>query len=224
MRFVPGQLPFPKLLIGDTGNGACNFGKIDLPPNSPLVKHVLKTIKTKFETANVTVDITVASLARIGRLLGTDNYKGGKRGRQSTILDAPTITKPAEKIITAGVETDIPETIIDGKLELLTEKVMEAFAPLPKEQTEKVRVQQLVTSWTFGKTYKEQIANVKALLDTKKIIYTIEENTDSGGKLCHWFRFADCPFRPGQTDGRTYIKVHPTEGVSGGCFHGKVLW
>ena len=109
----------------------------------------------------------------------------------------------------AGQELEIPETIEDGTLELLTEAVMEAFSPLPKEQTEKVRVQQLVTSWTFGKTEKEQIANVKVLLDAKAVPHTVEKSPDSRGTSCTWFRFADCPFRPGQPDGRTWIKVHP---------------
>ena len=51
----------------------------------------------------------------------------------------------------------------DLPLELLTEQVMGAFAPLPKEQTEKARVQQLVTSWSLGKTEQEQVANIAAL-------------------------------------------------------------
>ena len=197
VQFIANQLPFPRPLIGSSGNGADAFWQIDLSADSTLPKRILKTIKAKFETHLVSIDTTVANLARIGRLHGTDNYKGGKAGRQSTIIDAPDI------------------------LELLPEATMEAFAPLPKEQMEEARVQQLVTSWTFGKTEKEQIDNVKILLDVKCIQYTIEKNPDSRGTVCTWFRFADCVFRPGQPDGRTWIKVHPTEGVSGGCFHQK---
>lgn len=179
VQVVVGQLPFPKPLIGSSGNGACAFWKIDLPPDSTLPKRILKTIKAKWETPTVSVDLTVASVARIGRLLGTHNYKGGKAGRRSAILDAPTIVTPAEKIIVAGEEVEIPETVEDGTLELLTEAAMEAFAPLPKEQAEERRIQQLVTSWTFGRTFDEQVANIKSLLDAKGIQYTCDKNPDS---------------------------------------------
>ena len=220
VRFVAGQLSFPKPIIGSSGNGACAFWKIDLPPDSTLPKRVLKTIKAKWETPAVSIDLTVASAARIGRLLGTDNHKGGKAGRQSTILDAPTIITPAERIEQYGEWVENPEKVEDGALELLTEEAMEAFAPLPKEQTEANRAQQLVTSWTFGKTYEEQVRNVGDLLKAKGIQCTISKSPDSKGTFCKWFHF-DCVFRPGQTDARNWIKVHPTGGVTGGCFHGK---
>jgi hypothetical protein len=178
VKHIAKQLPFPQPLIGDTGNGACAFWKIDLPPDSPLVKQVLKAIKRKFETPNVTIDLSVASLSRIGRLLGSDNWKGGKRGRQSAILDAPVIRTPAEKVIIAGVEVENPETVVDGKLELLTEAAMEAFAPVPKKETEANRVQQLVTSWTFGRTPDEQVAYFHTLLSAKHISYDHSRSPD----------------------------------------------
>ena len=109
VRFVAGQLSFPKPIIGSSGNGACAFWKIDLPPDSTLPKRVLKTIKAKWETPAVSIDLTVASAARIGRLLGTDNHKGGKARRQSTILDAPTIITPAERIEQYGEWVENPE-------------------------------------------------------------------------------------------------------------------
>lgn len=88
VRLIAGQLPFPQPLIGSSGNGACAFWAIDLPPDSKLVKRVLETIRKQWGNPGVEIDLSVASIARIGRLLGTDNWKGGKRGRQSVILDA----------------------------------------------------------------------------------------------------------------------------------------
>lgn len=208
VRRIAGEVPFPQPLIGSSGNGANAFWKIDLPPDSSLVKQVLKAVHAKFQTPGLNIDLSVASLSRIGRLLGTDNFKGGRRGRQSAILDAPVITTPAENIV------------VDGKLELLTESVMEAFAPLPKQETEKARVQQLVTSWSFGKTPVEQVAFFHALLKSKRIPYDHARSPDSHGVVCDWFHF-DCVLRPGHNDARNWIKIHPTDGVSGGCHHAK---
>ncbi len=196
VQSVAGQLPFPRPLIGDSGNGACAFWRIDLPPDSPLVKQVLKAIKAKWETPVIGVDLTVASASRIGRLLGSDNFKGGSAGRQSRIIDSP------------------------DELELLSEAAMTAFAPLPKAETEARRVQQIVTSWTFGRTPDEQIASIKTLLHAKGIPYSLDRSPDSKGTLCWWFHI-DCQFRPDQKDSKNWIKIHPTDGVSGGCFHAK---
>ena len=196
VQSVAGQLPFPRPLIGDSGNGACAFWRIDLPPDSPLVKQVLKAIKAKWETPVIGVDLTVASVSRIGRLLGSDNFKGGSAGRQSRIIDSP------------------------DELELLSEAAMTAFAPLPKAETEARRVQQIVTSWTFGRTPDEQIASIKTLLHAKGIPYSFDQSPDSKGTLCWWFHI-DCQFRPDQKDAKNWIKIHPTDGVSGGCFHAK---
>jgi P4 family phage/plasmid primase-like protien len=228
VKFVAEQLPFPRPLIGSSGNGACAWWKTDLPPDSPLPKLVLRAIKKKWETPAVTIDTTVASLSRIGRLLGTHNYKGGHVGRQATIIDAPQRIVTEEVVPPPGV-TATPELLAalqpvtrteDLPLELLTEQVMEAFAPLPKEQTEKARVQQLVTSWSLGKTEEEQVANITALLKTKGLQFDFSESPDSRGTLCKWFHF-DCRFRPGQNDAKNWIKIHPTEGVTAGCHHQK---
>jgi P4 family phage/plasmid primase-like protien len=228
VKFIAEQLPFPRPLIGSSGNGACAWWKIDLAPDSPLPKLVLRAIKKKWETPAVTIDTTVASVSRIGRLLGTHNYKGGHIGRQATIIDAPQRVVTEEILPPPGV-TVTPELLAalkpvtrteDLPLELLTEQVMEAFAPLPKEQTEKARVQQLVTSWSLGKTEQEQVANIAAILSAKGIQFGFSESPDSRGTLCKWFHF-DCVFRPGQNDAKNWIKVHPTEGVTAGCYHQK---
>ena len=161
-------------------------------------------------------------------MLGTLNYKGGHAGRQATILDAPQRVVTEEVVPPPGV-TATPELLAalkpvtrteDLPLELLTEAVMAAFAPLPKERTEKARVQQLVTSWSLGKTEKEQVANVTALLTAKGLQFSLSQSPDSRGTLCWWFHF-DCVFRPGQNDAKNWIKIHPTEGVSAGCHHQK---
>ena len=196
VKYVAGQLPFSRPLLGSSGNGACGFWAIDLAPDSTLPKRILKTIQQKWETPKVKIDLTVASVARIARLLGTNNYKGGKAGRQATILEAP-------------------ET-----LEVIPESTLEASAPAPKQQSEDSRVQQLVTSWAFGKTAEQQVANVKVLLNTKGVVSAYSRSPDSRGTICDWFHF-DCVFRPGHNDAKNWIKVHPTEGVSGGCFHAK---
>jgi len=228
VRFIAGQLPFPRPLIGSSGNGACAWWKIDQPPDSPLPKLVLKAIKKKWETPAVTIDTMVASLSRIGRLLGTHNYKGGHIGRQAAIIDAPHRVVTEEVVPPPGVPAT-PELLAalqpvtrteDLPLELLTEAVLEAFAPLPKQQTEKVRVQQLVTSWSLGKTEEEQVANITVLLNAKGIQFAFSESPDNRGTLCKWFHF-DCVFRPGHNDAKNWIKIHPTEGVSAGCFHQK---
>jgi P4 family phage/plasmid primase-like protien len=226
-RHIRQQLGW-SMLLGDSGNGACLFGKIDLPPDNTLPNRVLKTIKKKWETPAVTIDTTVASLSRIGRLLGSYNYKGGHIGRQATILDAPQRVVKEQIVPPPGVPAT-PELLAaiqpatrteDVRLELITEQVMEAFAPLPKEQTEKARVQQLVTSWSLGKTEQEQIANITALLKAKGLQFSLSQSPDSRGTLCWWFHF-DCVFRPGQNDAKNWIKIHPTEGVSAGCHHRK---
>ncbi len=228
VKFIAGQLPFPRPLIGSSGNGACAWWKSDLPPDSPLPKLVLKAIKKRWETPAVTIDTTVASLSRIGRLLGTCNYKGGHIGRQATIIDVPQRVVTEEVVPPPGVPVT-PELLAalqpvtrteDAPLALLTERIMEAFAPLPKEQTEKARVQQLVTSWSLGKTEQEQVANITALLNAKGIQFCFSESPDSRGTLCKWFHF-ECVFRPGQNDAKNWIKIHPTEGVSAGCYHQK---
>ena len=60
-RHIRQQLGW-SMLLGDSGNGSCLYGKIDLPPDSPLPKLVLKAIKKKWETPAVTIDTTVASV------------------------------------------------------------------------------------------------------------------------------------------------------------------
>lgn len=194
---IAAELPFPRPLVGDSGNGAALFYAIDLPADSTLVTRVLRAVKQKYDTPSVTIDTTVANAARIARLPGTVNWKGGEAGRQSTIIDAP------------------------EALEIVPEAMLEAFAPQPVKQSEDARVQQIVTGWAFGDTPEQQIANLTKLLNAKATAFTIEENPDSQGTLCTWFRLADCPFRPGQPDGRTWIKVHPTAKISAGCFHAK---
>ena len=189
-RFVRDQLGWP-MLLGSSGNGACLYGLIDLPADSPLVKQLLRTIKAKWETPKVSIDLSVANAARICRILGTPNHKAG---RVSEIIDAPPLTV----IPTADLE---------------------AFAPLPKVQVEKNRVQQLVTSRNFGQTTPEQIAAIQNILNGR-IAYTESDSPDSKNTVCHWFHF-DCVFRPDQNDAQNWIKVHPTEGVSGGCHHAK---
>ena len=90
---------------------------------------MLRAIKKKWETPAVTIDTTVASVSRIGRLLGTHNYKGGHIGRQATIIDAPQRVVTEEVVPPPGV-TATPELLAalkpvtrteDLPLELLTE-------------------------------------------------------------------------------------------------------
>ena len=79
-----------------------HWWKIDLAPDSPLPKLVLRAIEKKWETPAVTIDTTVASVSRIGRLLGTHNYKGGHIGRQATIIDAPGASRDGRDSSAAG--------------------------------------------------------------------------------------------------------------------------
>ncbi len=118
---------FPELMIVSSGNGAAIFGRIDLPPDSPLVKRFLKVVKDKWGRADIEVDQKVANISRICRFIGTDNCKGGT-GRQSKIISTP------------------------DTLEIIPEEKLAAFGPEPKKQSEDVRIQQQVTSLTFGKT------------------------------------------------------------------------
>ena len=81
VRFIRGQLPFPKSLMGSSGNGGCAFWKIDLPPDSPLVKQVLKAIKKTWETPAVTIDLKVASLS--GSVPSWHRQLQGRQGRSA---------------------------------------------------------------------------------------------------------------------------------------------
>ena len=182
-------------MIVSSGNGAALFGRIDLPPDSPLVKRFLKAIKDKWVRPDIEVDQKVANVSRICRFIGTDNCKGGA-GRQSKIISAP------------------------GTLEIIPEEKLAAFVPEPQKQSEDTRIQQQVTSLTFGKTCADQVVSIHGLLQAKKINYTHSEDADKKGVRCHWFHFA-CVLRPGHTDAKNWICVHPTEGISGGCHHGK---
>ena len=70
--------------------------------------------RRKWETPAVTIDTTVASVSRIGRLLGTHNYKGGHIGRQATIIDAPHGVVTEEILPPPGV-TVTPELLAARK-------------------------------------------------------------------------------------------------------------
>ena len=119
---------FPELMVVSSGNGAAIFGRIDLPPDSPLLKRVLKKIKDLWGRADIEVDQKVANVSRICRFIGSNNCKGGEAGRQSKIICTP------------------------DKLEVIPEEKLAAFAPEPKKQSEDTRIQQQVTSLAFGKT------------------------------------------------------------------------
>ncbi len=87
---------FPASLLADSGNGAHNVYRIDLP-NDPesadLVKRFLESLASRFDDAVVSVDTSVWNASRICKLYGTMTRKGSihptRPWRKSSILVCP---------------------------------------------------------------------------------------------------------------------------------------
>jgi P4 family phage/plasmid primase-like protien len=87
---------FPLSLLADSGNGAHNVYRIDLPNDqeaADLVKRFLESLAVRFGDAVVAVDTSVWNASRICKLYGTMTRKGSNHPsrpwRKSTILDCP---------------------------------------------------------------------------------------------------------------------------------------
>jgi putative DNA primase/helicase len=87
---------FPLSLLSDSGNGAHNVYRIDLPNDqeaADLVKRFLESLASRFSDALVAVDTSVWNASRICKLYGTMTRKGSNHPsrpwRKSTILDCP---------------------------------------------------------------------------------------------------------------------------------------
>ena len=65
------------------------------------------------------------------------------------------------------------------------------------------------------------MVNIRALLEAKKIVFDESVSRHPKDNVeCRWFHF-NCTLRPGHNDAKNWICVHPTDGISGGCHHGK---
>jgi P4 family phage/plasmid primase-like protien len=109
-------------VLADSGNGAHLLFRIDLPNDAAateLVKSVLRSAAKRFDTAAVTVDLSVFNAARISKLYGTVSRKG-----DSTIERPHRISRLLE----------LPESFVPVAIETLREFAAQG-APDPRKAT-----------------------------------------------------------------------------------------
>lgn len=97
-----------------SGNGGHLLYRIDLEPESDLVKRVLKSLHKRFSTDKVKVDTAVCNASRITKVAGTLTKKGGhaaERPQRHARLENPEVEPhlvPVELL--EQVAADVPET------------------------------------------------------------------------------------------------------------------
>ncbi len=97
-RFLISESSFPtdSIILGDSGNGAHLLIRIDLPNSADseaIIKGCLIAVATRFDSSQVSVDLSVSNAARIWKLPGTMARKGDSTSdrphRIARFLDAP---------------------------------------------------------------------------------------------------------------------------------------
>lgn len=185
---------FPEPMILDSGNGCYLIYATDLPTDLKLlVKAFTEAISAKYSNELVNVDRSVWGQARISRVPGTMNRKG---------------TASEERPYRWCRILSLPTT-----RELVTAEMLSSIAPTVTDETAS---QEPLTDIEAAAHQEEQ------WLKARGAKYIREETLEPEGRVIR-FRFASCPFRPGQDDGRAYLQVHETRGISAGCFHGKCM-
>lgn len=64
--------------------------------------------------------------------------------------------------------------------------------------------------------YQATIDREKAWLDSRNVAFDVEDHGEYTILRIH-----PCPWRPDQDDGNAWLRIHPEQGVSAGCFHSK---
>jgi len=68
---------WPEPMVMDSGNGAYLFWAIDLPPGlQTLIKAVIVTLRKRYATPQLVIDVSSATQARFARVPWTENTKG----------------------------------------------------------------------------------------------------------------------------------------------------
>ncbi len=112
------ELGFPagSIFTGDSGNGAHVLIRIDLPNDAEgtaTVKACLKAIAAKFNSSQVSIDLSVFNAARIWKLPGTLARKGDstetRPHRIAKLLDVPASIATAPVEIIQALASTVPE-------------------------------------------------------------------------------------------------------------------
>ena len=110
--------PMDSILTGDSGNGAHILIRVDLPNDAEaeaIVKACLKALAAKFDSSQVSIDLSVFNAARIWKLPGTMARKGDstetRPHRIARLLDVPATitTAPIESVKALAATAPEPE-------------------------------------------------------------------------------------------------------------------
>lgn len=173
---------WPEPMVMDSGNGAYLFWAIDLAPAlQTLVRAVIEALRKRYATAQLEIDVSSATHARIARVPGTENTKGDSPRFASVLYIPEQRVEMTQAQLEALVWADLPST-----------------APEPTID------------------YQATVEREKAWLDSHHVAYDVEDHGDYTILRIH-----PCPWRPDQDDGNAWLMIHPEQGVSAGCFHGK---
>lgn len=120
------KLGWSEPIAADSGNGFHLLYRIDMPPESEVVKHCLSSLDKQFSDEKVSIDTTVCNPARIVKLYGTLAAKGD---------DCPDIGRPHRMSKVLRVPDEI-KTVPAEILDALAAQVVKANAPsVPKTPT-----------------------------------------------------------------------------------------
>lgn len=183
---------FPEPMVASSGNGHYLFYATDLPSSlAPLVRSFIEHLSEKFSNDDVLLDDSVSKLAQIARVPGTWNRKG---------------TNTTERPHRKATILDVPD-----RRELVTADMLARLVPVIPD----------VPSEITTDNYPAAIDREINWLKSKEIKFDVETHHDEHAQYTI-IRLAVCPFKTGeQTDGRTWLMVHPAYGISAGCFHAK---
>jgi hypothetical protein len=168
---------WPEPVIADSGNGYHLLYRIDLPPESEIVKFVLESLSNKFSNEQVKVDVANHNPSRIVKLYGTKAGKGdhcpalNRPHRISMVISAPDIV--------SVVPMDLIDKIID------TRPVAQPSTPDAKQKTK---------NDNNGQKDQANIARIQSFIDKYLQHCNPKQPQPYEGGL-KW-RLDICPFNP----------------------------